>query len=297
MITAGRDASCVLPDGRTLNYWEGGDPEGRVMLYHPGTPASHVLGRFGHAAARSAGVRLVSVSRPGYGGSTPTSTRPSLLAAGKDTAALAVSIGAREYAVFGSSGGGPFAVATAVADPDSVRALGVLAGVGPWRLLDEPDDAMKETRGFLALLDAGDLEGALQGFVQSFRQQMAGMSGLDVDARVDAFFGDATSWLVDDAEYRAICADAIAVNLNGFDGYAYDHIAWGGTWDVDPRDVIVPTLLWCGQSDEECPASYGQWYADRINGSKLTLFPGEGHFDVCHGHWPEVLAGLLGVWS
>ena len=113
-------------------------PTGAAMILHPGTPVTRVLGRWGHDAAVAAGVRLVAVSRPGYGGSTTTET-PSLLAVGRDTAALAAHLGLDGYAVFGSSGGGPFAVATAIADPGGVHALGVVGGVGPWRVLDERD--------------------------------------------------------------------------------------------------------------------------------------------------------------
>ena len=82
-------------------------------------------------AAVAARVRLVSVNRPGYGGSSlSTAEAPSLLAVGKDTAALAALLGLEQYAVIGISGGGPFAAATAVADRDAVHALGVVDGTG-----------------------------------------------------------------------------------------------------------------------------------------------------------------------
>ena len=54
-----------------MEYWDGGDPRGRPMIMHPGTPETRVMGTWGHDAAVSAGVRLLSVNRPGYGGSTP----------------------------------------------------------------------------------------------------------------------------------------------------------------------------------------------------------------------------------
>jgi pimeloyl-ACP methyl ester carboxylesterase len=100
-----------------FEYWEGGDPDGRPMIFHPGTPVTRLLGHWGHAAAVAAGVRLVSVNRPGYGGSTSSMEAPSLMGVGRDTAALAEHLGMDAYSVFGSSGGGPFAVATAVAAP------------------------------------------------------------------------------------------------------------------------------------------------------------------------------------
>src|SRR3954452_16993060 len=105
----GQDQSCVLRDGRTLEYWEGGDPHGRGVVFHPGSPCTRVMGREGHDAALAAGVRLVAISRPGYGGSTLPNGRPSLRAVGIDTAALARGLGMEHYAVLGASGGGPFA--------------------------------------------------------------------------------------------------------------------------------------------------------------------------------------------
>ena len=128
----------MLGDGRIIEYWDGGDPDGRAVILHPGTPSTRVLGHWPHEAADSAGVRLLTVNRPGYGGST-ASTEPSLLRTGQETAALAAGLGLERYAVIGASGGGPFAVATAIADPTRVRAVGVVGGIGPWRLLEPPD--------------------------------------------------------------------------------------------------------------------------------------------------------------
>ena len=70
MTGPGHDASFRLPDGRALEYWDGGDPGGRAVIFQPGTPMTRVLGRWGHDARH---------------------------------------LGLDEFAVFGSSGGGPFA--------------------------------------------------------------------------------------------------------------------------------------------------------------------------------------------
>jgi pimeloyl-ACP methyl ester carboxylesterase len=295
MIGRGVEASLVLADGRVLEYWEGGDPAGRGVIFHPGTPVSRVLGRWGHDAAVAAGVRLVSVSRPGYGGSTMTGDAPSLLAVGRDTAFLAAHLGFDGYAVFGSSGGGPFAVATAVADPGGVRALGAVGGIGPWRLL-EPPSANPEDRECLALLDAGDLAGAWA--CMRLTSSLSSGGGLAIiDDAVDAILSGDESSLVHDEGYRAIWADNVREVLDNLDGYAFDNLAWGATWDVNPQEVVAPSLLWYGADDVHCPPTHGQWFADRIAGSRLIIFPGGGHFDVIDAHWPEVLAGLLRIWG
>jgi len=292
----GRDGTWTLPDGRVVEYWEGGDPTGRPVIFHPGTPASRWLGRWGHEAAAAAGVRLVSVNRPGYGGSTPVTTAPSLRATGQETAALAASLGMQAYAVLGISGGGPFALATAVADPESVRALGVVGGKGPWRLLDEPvvgDREDREYREYLAQLDDGDVAGARAGVRSALGREMSVLRPLDDAARVDALLDEPASHLFHDHAYRALWAANIAVVLDGLDGYVFDNLAWGGTWDVDPHAVVAPTVVWDGEG-EGC--RLGRWYAELIAGSELVLFPGEGHLDVGDGHWPEVLTTLLRVW-
>jgi pimeloyl-ACP methyl ester carboxylesterase len=297
MSGPGRDANCVLPDGRVLEYWDGGDPEGRPVVFHPGTPSCRVMGRYGHQAAIAAGVRLLAMSRPGYGGST-SATVASLLATGRATAALAAAVGLQEYAVHGVSGGGPFAVATAVADPGAVRAVGVAGGIGPWRLLNEPSEQDREERGFLSLLDAGDTVGARAGYHNAVARDRGPLVGLDDDARVDAFFAGLLSGpLTRDDAYRVLWAANLDVILNSPDGYVSDNLAWGGPWDVDPSDVVAPTMLWYGEDDDLCPPAHGRWYADRIDNSQLEILPGKGHLDVCDGHWPDVLAGLLRAWT
>jgi len=286
-----------LPDGRVLEYWDGGDPEGRPMILHPGTPCTRVMGRCGHDAAFAAGVRLVAVNRPGYGGSTMPDSTPGLMATGRDTAALAAHLGLGAYAVFGQSGGGPFAVATAVADPGHARALGVVGGVGPWRLLDDPS-SLPEDRACLALLDAGDLDGAWKRMRATAVRDFDPLTALDDDGRVDAFMAEVSgdSTLLRDPAYRAIWAENLRIVLDGVDGYVLDNLAWGGTWDVDPRDVGAPALLFYGDADSHCPPDlHGRWYADRIAKAELVVFPGTGHMDVVDAHWPEVLTGLLRI--
>lgn len=296
MAGPGRDTSIDLPDGRVIEYWDGGDPSGRAVILHPGTPETRVMGRWGHDAAVAAGVRFVAVNRPGYGGSTSV-TRPSLLRVGVDTAALAEGIGLDQYAVVGLSGGGPFAMATAVADPGHVRALGVLGGIGPWRLLED-DSRDPEGSKCLDLHDAGDAAAAWDCMRADAESAYAALATLDDEARADAILAriGAGSRLADDPAYRAIWADNMRVVAGGLDGSTFDNIAWGARWDVDPRDVAAPTLLWYGEGDMKCPLDHGRWYADRIPGAELVVLPG-GHVDVIDGHWPEVLSGLLRIWG
>jgi pimeloyl-ACP methyl ester carboxylesterase len=292
MAGPGRDGHVVLDDGRILEYWEGGDPAGRAVIYHPGTPVTRVLGRWGHDAALAAGARLVTVNRPGYGGSTTVRT-PSLQSVDRDTVALARQLGLDSFAVFGSSGGGPYATATALAANGAVGALGIVGGTGPWRELEGPD-VYPEDRACLALVDAGDIDGAWACLAKQVEDERSHLSALEFFEAVAA--GEPSALLADE-RYRALWIESSQVVLDNPDGYIFDNLAWGGPWDIDPAGVSAPTLLLYGTADTRCSHDgHGAWYAERIAGSELIELPGEVHFDVIDGHWPEVLEGLLRLW-
>lgn len=198
-----------------------------------------------------------------------------------------------EFAVLGASGGGPYALAAGLADPARVRAVGVAAGVGPWRLIDGTDEDDPDLP-LLARADDGDVEGALDGFRKQGGVAYDRMLGLDDEAMVDEFTRGAPvedlEWL-DSAAKRRWAAD-LRDALQTYDGYARDNVAWGAQWDIDPANVEVPTWLWYGETDRMVPSSHGQWYADQIAGSTLVIRPGNGHGSTIFGHFDDMLATL-----
>jgi pimeloyl-ACP methyl ester carboxylesterase len=58
-------------DGRVLAVQEAGDPGGKPVLAHNGTPNSRQIYAPTAADAAARGIRLISYDRPGYGGSDP----------------------------------------------------------------------------------------------------------------------------------------------------------------------------------------------------------------------------------
>jgi pimeloyl-ACP methyl ester carboxylesterase len=97
-------------DGRTLSVEDVGDPDGRPVMVHVGTPNSrHLYGRaVADAAAR--GLRLISYDRPGYGESTPRPGR-TMADATADARAICAALGIGRLAMWGLSGGGPLLLA------------------------------------------------------------------------------------------------------------------------------------------------------------------------------------------
>ena len=294
MAEPGRDASIVLNDGRILEYWDGGDPDGRPVIYHPGTPVTRVLGRWVHQAATEAGARFIAISRPGYGGSTAVVGAPSLLGVGRDTVALARQLHLGDFAVVGASGGGPFATATAIAAAGAVRALGILGGVGPWTLIDD-ESTNQEDRACLALLDSGDLDAVRSCLLGTVERDRSTLSPMEFFESIAA---DDPSAVLLDPGYRSLWERCSAEVMANPAGYIDDNIAWGGAWDIEPHEVASPTMLWYGTEDTRCSHDgHGRWYADRIRGAWRITEEGAAHFEVIDGHWPEVLTGLLERWG
>ncbi|MER7249525.1 alpha/beta hydrolase [Kribbella sp. NPDC000426] len=291
MIILPRSERIVFADDRVVDVWEGGDPAGSPVVFQHGTPSSRLQASLGDAAAKSCGVRLISFSRPGYGGSTYTA--PSLASVAHDTLQVADQLGVGEFAVLGASGGGPYAIATGIADPQRVSAVGLAAGVGPWRLIEPPDPDDPDLP-LLALVDAGDVTGALDGFREQAAQDFERMLSLDDTAMVDAFFdgvpGEELNWL--DAAGREVWAADTREALASYDGYARDNVAWGGAWDIDPTHLTVPTWLWYGDTDRMVPPSHARWFAQRIPHATLTVRRGEGHGRTIFAHWEEMFSAL-----
>jgi pimeloyl-ACP methyl ester carboxylesterase len=291
MTDEGASRRIRLPDDRTVDVWEGGDPDGVPIVFHHGTPSGRLQAVLGADAARRQGVRLVSFNRPGYGGSTDTP--PGLASVGVDTLRVAEALGINEFAVLGASGGGPYAIATGLADPRRVRSVGVAGGIGPWRLIEPPDDDDPDIP-MLNLADAGDVAGALDGFRAQGTVAYTRMLTLADDAMVEEFFQGApradTGWL--DAESVRRWAADLRDALQSYDGFARDNVAWGGRWDIDVARLGVPTWLWYGELDRMVAPSHGHWLAERIPGATLVIRPGKGHGGTLFEYWDDMLATL-----
>src|SRR5436309_67250 len=98
------DHQLRTPDDRVLQVREDGDPAGRPVLVHGGSPGSRVMFGPDVARARRRGVRLISYDRPGYGGSTRLEGR-SVGDCAQDVRTIASALDLERLGVWGISGG------------------------------------------------------------------------------------------------------------------------------------------------------------------------------------------------
>jgi pimeloyl-ACP methyl ester carboxylesterase len=120
------------PDGETIWVEEFGEPGGKPLLVHAGSPGSRRLFRpDGELAAQEFGLRLLSYDRPGYRG-RPRRAGRRIADSVTDVRCIARALGIERMGVWGFSGGGPYALACAALLPDLVTGAAVFASFAPY---------------------------------------------------------------------------------------------------------------------------------------------------------------------
>lgn len=288
--------SLTLPDGRSLEYLTGGDPQGFAFVYHSGTPSAAVHYGPLWAAAGRAGLRLVTVSRPGYGASTPrpvTGDWPvPITADAEDTALLLDHLGMGDFVTLGWSGGGPRALACAATMPDRCRAVASLAGVAP------VGAAGLDWSAGMGPENVRDFEAASQGragYAPIATEQAEAMAVLTADDIVAAFGGlvdevDAAALTGEFAEYGA--ASFRYAVAQGPVGMLEDTLQIVRPWGFDVADLTVPVAVWQGAHDKMVPFAHGTWLSRSIPGARAHLFDDEGHLSLVVARIDEILADL-----
>jgi pimeloyl-ACP methyl ester carboxylesterase len=280
------------PDGRTLAVQEGGDPDGKPVLVHNGTPNSRQLYAPHVADAAARGIRLISYDRPGYGESSPQPGR-NVASCADDVRAICAALGIERLATWGVSGGGPHVLACAALLPDLVAAAASLASPAPqaaegldWFAgmgQENVDDFKLVLKNPVAARAkaANDREGMLSASPADLHTQFATLL-TPTDAAV------MTGQL---AEYLSLCAwDGLAP---GIEGWAEDGLALAYPWGFSVSDITVPVLLMHGREDQFVPFGHGEWLAAHIPGVDARLLDHDGHLTLGECRIGEVHDWLL----
>jgi pimeloyl-ACP methyl ester carboxylesterase len=283
----------LVVDERTIRVRTAGDPDGFAVIYFHGTPGSRLDLAFGDDLAGTAGVRLISFDRPGYGGSTAAPF--GLLSVAADALNIADELGVAQFAPLGLSGGGPFALATGlVAGPRVVR-IGVASGAGPFQEIPDALDGLSEidAKG-VALLPGNPTEAAVI-FASYFEPIMEALR--QGDEAVRAVFQPVLS--AHDKELFAdpLLGGSVIASMreglrHGAEGAGWDNVAWLGEWEIDPAAISTPVSLWYGDEDLMAPQPHARWLDAHLPAARLVMRPGEGHLGIFE-HLPAMLSELI----
>ena len=276
------------PDGRTVAVAESGDPDGPVVVVAHAAPGSRLLDP-DPAATRAAGVRLISVDRPGYGRSTAIAagTAPTIPSHADDLAAALEALDVAEAAAVGWSAGGRIALALAARHPGLVRAVAVVATPAPHEDVPWIPDEHVAMIGQLA----GDPGGATAALSDVFAD-MDAMPPAAAVAMVAAGAADEAALAADPSRRARLEAMLAEATAQGPVGMAADIVSYTMVpWDFDPASVRVPTTAVYGAADEIVTPAHGEWYTAQVPGSTLRVVAGAGHL-VALTAWADVLAAV-----
>jgi pimeloyl-ACP methyl ester carboxylesterase len=229
--------------------------------------------------AASRGLRLIGYDRPGYGGSSPHLGH-SVADCAADVTAITDALNVDRLAVWGWSGGGPYALACAAMLPGLVVAAALLASGAPWDApgldffagmgqdniddielsFSDPSAARQKT--------LEDRDSVLETTPDQLVEEFASLLS-PADAAV--LTGEFAAWLLR-AEQGGLAP--------GDQGWWDDGSALLAPWGFDPDSVRVPVKLWHGRQDRFVPFQHGQWLADHIPGAESALNDADGHLTL-----------------
>ena len=270
----------ALRDGRKVQIEEYGDPSGAPALWFHGAFSSRLEASCLDAPARELGLRVLSLDRPGLGGSDQLAGR-TVTGYADDVREVLDTLSIDRAAVGGLSNGGmytmavasalpdrvlravPYNSSTPIADPDARAALSRKARLSyafMQRRADKLDDMMTRQRGRIATALA---------------------RRADPDAH-----------LLDDpaiaAAHQANVAEALRQPRNGYLQTEIRHCT--SPWGFDHRAVPVP--VWVVSGEKDAGLGYARVWARELPQGQLVVVPG-GHGGMPAPSVARRLAALL----
>jgi pimeloyl-ACP methyl ester carboxylesterase len=289
----GDDHLLVLDDGRTVGYATWGDPEGTPVFIGHGTPGARLglpPGLDDPEWIRQQRLLFVGVDRPGYGYSDPWPEASMLDCAG-DLVLVADDLRLGRFAALGFSGGAPYVLALGVLVPERLRGVAVVCGLG---MLDRPGALEGMSEGDVEdtkmARDAPDeLATARNEAARAIREDpegvFAGLSGElpKVDRRA-----------LERPEVRAVLIETFREAVRqGATGWIDDELRQVRPWPFRLEEISgVDVRLHHGEADVLVPAHHAKHLAEGIPGSRLQLYPDEGHLSF-DKHLKEIVQTLL----
>jgi pimeloyl-ACP methyl ester carboxylesterase len=279
--------SIELPDGRRLDVRVSGPMDATPLIFHHGTPGSVVPIRVLERSAHEHGLRLVTTSRPGYGGSSHQAGRR-VVDVVADTSQVLAWLGADRCVVAGWSGGGPHALACG-ARMDEVAAVLIISGVAPFNAegLDWWAGMGQDNLDEFATAIQG--EGPLRTLLQSFEAHLKEVTAADIVSSLSSILPDVDKAVLTDEFGDDIAAGFRTAFATGVDGWLEDDLAFTQPWGFELSEVVVPTMLWQGSADLMVPFRHGQWLSEHLSNVSAHLEHGEGHLSIGVGSMDRML--------
>lgn len=286
-----------LSDDRDVDVLSAGDGDRAVVLHH-GTPGSALTWQGWVEPIVSRGLRIISISRPGYSTSARRKGR-TVADAASDVAEVIDHLGVKEIVTAGWSGGGPHALATAAILPN-VRAVASLAGVGAY---GAPDLDFLAGMGPENEVEFGAALAGEAALTEWMNENTPAFAHVTAEQIVEAFGGLIPQ--IDADALNAGFAEATAASFrrglgHGWTGWADDDVAFIHDWGFSLEGLAnkgIPITLWQGDLDLMVPEAHGEWLHRHLPGSQLRRVPGHGHISMVANYKDDIIADLVAAFD
>ena len=259
----------ALRDGRKVRVEEYGDPTGVPALWFHGGYSSRLEGGLLDAAAQELGLRVVSLDRPGFGGSDPHPGR-TVAGYGADVAEVLDALDIERAAVGGLSNGGMFTMAVSATIPDRVvRAVPV-----------NSTTPVADLAARAALTRAGRLSYAFlaRDPQRTARQALASESRGRFATWVSRVSNPDWPLLTEPANAAHWAATLAEARKQGVDHGLLPELRMAvSPWGFDHRAVPVPVAMVSGEKDTGL--GYARIWAEELPQGRLVVVPG-GHTGI-----------------
>jgi len=273
----------VLADGRKVELEEYGDPSGTPALWFHGAFSSRLEAWCLDAPARELGLRVVSLDRPGVGGSDNDPHR-TVTGYAADVREVLDALGIEKAAVGGLSNGGMYAMAVASELPERVLRAVPYNSATP--IADKAAHAALSRKARLSyaymLRKADRIDDMLAKKPGRIAAAIARRANPDAHLLEDATIA---------AAHAATIAEALRQPRNGYLQTELRHTS--SPWGFDHRAVAVPVSVVSGAKD--AGLDYAKVWAQEVPQGRLVVVAG-GHngmaAPVVSRRLVELLAGM-----
>lgn len=295
------DHTITFPDGRDLSYAQYGVENGPSVLNFHGLQGSRLGGALYHDAAVKLGLRVLTIDRPGVRLSSPHIGRSAATFA-CDVHCLVDHLGLKGWAIMGVSGGGPYALACAQSQPAGLRAVAMVAAMGPH---DIGRDGM--STGNRVLFYCFEHYPWLARFIGRFSMRQRAL--LTEDTPVEAMVKLHKSRLpqalkprpkelevlLDEKTMRMFWRSSCEFSKQGPDPFCEDGRVMTSDQDLRLQNIgdKLPIRLWYGKEDHNVGSRMGTKIKARLGGRVTLWMEDAGHVGLLVKKKAEdVLTGL-----
>ncbi len=281
--------SLTLNDGSTLDYYDIGDPQGRVMLYLHEFFAWDWWNIIGEDVVTATGIRMIAPLRPGYAG-THLLPNHSFSRWSTQIASLLDHLKVDDCVSLGFSSGGPFAAAAAFYLSDRCTSLALVNSTAPVSQLSQ----LETIRPAMSKLVVGFAKYSPKIYQRFFQGLLR-----SVNAKPASYIRDYMQhWSEFDAQL--VTEPIVLQNLiqrfeeclaNGGRGILQEAIVVTQDWGFNLSDIQTPTSVWIGEDDRALPSNMKS-HLEAIPNSQIHIIPKAGHMIMLR-YWREIFDSVL----